>query len=208
MKTIFIESKFKGKYKIPEMALPKRIGLVSTIQFEHLLEKVKERLIKDHKTLIAGLILGCNVDNALSIKDKVDAFLYIGTGKFHPLEVLEKTKKDVFILDPINNTFSKLGKEELIKIEKLRKGKISKFLSSNKIGIIVSTKPGQFSFENALKLKKILKKESYIFITNEVREERLEDFSDIQFWVNTACSRIEEKNIINLEDLAPILKKI
>ncbi len=208
MKTIFIQSKFKGRYKIPEMALPERIGLVTTIQFENLLERVKENLEAEHKILIAGLILGCNVDNALSIKDKVDAFLYIGTGKFHPLEVLEKTRKDTFVLDPVNNTFLKLDKEELTKIEKLKRGKISKFLSSNKIGIIVSTKPGQFSFESALKLKKIIKKEAYIFITNEVKQEKLEDFSDIQFWVNTSCSRIEEKNIINLEDLTPILKKI
>ena len=38
-------------------------------------------------------------------------------------------------------------------------------------------------------------------IGDEIRINELEDFNDIDFWVNTACPRLEDRNIISLEDL-------
>ena len=65
---------------------------------------------------------------------------------------------------------------------------------SKKIGVIVSTKPGQEKLQLALKL-------GYpVFVCNEVDENELENFQ-MDYWINTACNRIEGKNIINLEDL-------
>ena len=72
---------------------------------------------------------------------------------------------------------------------------------SDKIGILVSTKPGQYNLNQALKLKKQLKKESYIFIFNKFEDFELENFPHIDFWINTACPRIEAKNVINARDL-------
>jgi len=42
---------------------------------------------------------------------------------------------------------------------------------------------------------------SYIFIFNNFNENELENFPNIDFWINTACPRIDSKNIINLENL-------
>ena len=36
---------------------------------------------------------------------------------------------------------------------------------------------------------------------NTLNELELENFRKVDIWINTACPRIEGKNIINLEDL-------
>ena len=54
-----------------------------------------------------------------------------------------------------------------------------------------------------LKLRKEIK-DSYIFIDNTFNLSTLEDFSDIDIWINTACLRIEDKSIINMEDLPKV----
>ena len=72
---------------------------------------------------------------------------------------------------------------------------------SDKIGILVSTKPGQYNLKEAIKIKKQIKKESYIFFFNKLEEFELENFPDIEYWINTACPRIEAKKVINARDL-------
>ena len=77
--------------------LPKKVGLVTTVQHKHELKKIKELIEKTgKKTVIGGQILGCDVNAAKKIKSKVDAFLYIGSGEFHPLGVALETNKKVF----------------------------------------------------------------------------------------------------------------
>jgi 2-(3-amino-3-carboxypropyl)histidine synthase len=84
----------------------KKIGLVTSLQFAKEIEKVKECLKKKgkkvyiHKSLkYPGQILGCDISAAKKIEDKVDCFLYVGAGKFHPLGIAIKTNKPVFSLD-------------------------------------------------------------------------------------------------------------
>src|SRR3989344_2604427 len=103
MKLLFLESKYKGKIaieKIPFDKLPKKIGLVTIVQFVDFLGKIKSFLTKKNKTVLiqkakqkyAGQLLGCDTSSAYSIKNKVNAFLYIGTGHFHPIMVGLDTK--------------------------------------------------------------------------------------------------------------------
>ena len=54
-----------------------------------------KQLLKN--SVIGGQITGCNINNALKIKNKVNSFLYIGSGIFHPIEIAIKTKKKVYI---------------------------------------------------------------------------------------------------------------
>ena len=94
MKIIHIHAKSLEEIKIknPE-TLPTRIGLVTTIQHMHKLEEVKTFLEKKgKKAVICGQVLGCNA-SCTAGKD-VDAFLYIGSGRFHPIGVALKTLKD------------------------------------------------------------------------------------------------------------------
>ena len=189
--------------KVVKLAkLPKKVGLVTTIQFLKQLDKIKSYLEgQDHEVYLGGQILGCDAGNAKKISANVDVFLYVGSGEFHPLRVLIETGKKVIIANPISGEVGELSDAEIKEIEKKVLGKYNKFLHAKKIGILVSTKPGQYHLDRAFALKESLDKESYIFIGDEIRVNELEDFNDIDFWVNTACPRIEDKNIISLEDL-------
>lgn len=198
MKTLFIEAKSKDNLDFKNVKLNGRIGLVSTIQY---LDKLKEAQKYLKNSVIGGQVLGCDASNAVKIKDKVDYFLYIGTGEFHPIEVALQTNKPVYIFNPVSKNISKLD-DNIVKDYNLKlKGKLTKFHLADKIGILVSIKPGQYNLKEALRLKDKIKKESYIFLFDTLDEKQLENFSDIQFWINTSCPRIDNKNVINARDL-------
>jgi 2-(3-amino-3-carboxypropyl)histidine synthase len=207
IKTIFVPAEVEGidinnslkKIKIKE----KKIGLISAIQFLKYLDKVKSYLEKEGKEVfVAGQMVGCNAGKAIKIKEEVDAFLFVGSGEFHPIELIDVLKeKEVYFLNPVTEKFSIFKKEELEKIEKRRKARLGKYLMADKIGIIVSLKPGQQALKTALKFKENIDKESYIFIGDEINVNSLEDFNDIKMWVNTCCPRLEGKNIVSLKDI-------
>lgn len=203
MKTLFIEAKSNIEIKIPAgelKKLPKKVGIITTIQHLHKLDSIKKQL---KKAVIGGQILGCKVHSAERIKNKVDAFLYIGSGKFHPIAVALKTEKDVFVFNPNTKKMKKLDKEIIKSYTDRRRGALIKFLSSKNIGILVSTKTGQMNIKRALELKKKKDKNYYLFAFDTVRFDELENFPFIQCWVNTACPRIadEKKGIINIEEI-------
>lgn len=200
MKLLFIEAKSNKDVRevLKKVKINGKVGILTTAQHMHKLKEAK-RLIKN--SVIGGQILGCNVKNAEKIKDKVDAFLFIGSGDFHPLELALKTGKEVYVANPYNNQVSKISSEEIEKKRKENKGKYIKFLNAKKVGILVSTKPGQHNLKKAIELRKKIKKESNIFIFNTLREEELENFKGIDIFINTACPRIEFKNVINIDDL-------
>src|SRR3989344_4531409 len=179
------------KIKIPE----RKVGLFTTVQFEHEVKK-----IKNEQFIFAGSILGCNIDNVLKIADSVDAFLFIGSGDFHPI-FLRKLHKPIYVANPLTYEFKKISERELESLEKKEKARVAMALNAEKFGIIVCTKPGQNLFHQAIKLQEKLKKESFLFICNDVDTVEFENFPDIDMWINTACPRIEHNKIINMKDL-------
>jgi 2-(3-amino-3-carboxypropyl)histidine synthase len=198
--------------------LPDRIGLLTTVQHISQLGKVKSFLEnsekkvfigKGKKTMHAGQILGCDFGAAKSVSDKVDAFLYIGTGRFHPLGAVLYTGKKVIVIDPLSREMKEYTKKDAEQTEKRKKGALLKFYSAKRIGIIVSTKPGQQRMKDALELKKRLKdKECYVFLTDILDFSELENFPFIECYVNTMCPRIglddtvrAAKPIVNIEDI-------
>ncbi|MEA2037439.1 MAG: diphthamide synthesis protein [Nanoarchaeota archaeon] len=205
MKKLFIEAKYTKPIKLTKEVvekLPNKIGLVSSIQFIDSLESIKKQL-KD--SVIAGQILGCNAKPAEKTESKVNAFLYVGDGSFHPLAVALATKKPVFTFNPLNNNFSKIKEQDIESYKKRKKGALLKFLSAENIGILVSTKPGQYyDIKKLEKLeKKYLNKKFYTFMAETVDYAQLENFPFIGAWVNTACPRIEEDiKIINIKDIS------
>ena len=191
MKTLFIDVKGKKELNIK---LPKgKVGLISSIQY---LDQLKELNIKD--SVYGGVVLGCNADNAVKIKDKVDFYFFLGEGRFHAMNAAVKTGKEVYIASG-----DKISHEDIEKYKKELKGKILKYLNAKKKGILISTKEGQSNIKEALKLKNKIQ-DSYLFIENTFDFSNLENFKDIDIWINTACSRIEGKNIINMEDLPKV----
>lgn len=203
MKIVHInaESLISIEEVLKKVNLNGKIGLISSIQYIHQLKKAK-KILKN--SIIIGQVLGCNVDNAIKFKDKVDSFLYIGSGNFHPFKIALETQKPVYIANPETNEFNQLESTLIRDYEKRKRGSQLRFLSSNKVGILVSTKLGQHNLNEVLKLKKTLKKENYIFLFDTLSLNELENFPDIDVWINTACIRLEGKSIINLEDLPKI----
>lgn len=209
MKKLFIEAKDK-KNIIPVIKksiklLKGRIGLVSTIQHKYQLEKAKNFLEKNNiKAVVGGSVLGCNAENAVKIKNKVDMFLYVGSGEFHPIEISLETEKKVIIANPLSDKVKELNNSEIKRIKQRRKGALLRFLSSKNIGILVSLKQGQNRLNDAFKLKKKLKdKNCYIFAADTLDLSQIENFPFIEAWVNTACPRIvdDKKGIINIDEI-------
>lgn len=220
MKTLFIPSKYTGKMDLSKISidkLPKKIGIVTTAQFLGKIEEIKQYLEKNGKEAFIdkakqknlGQLLGCDVGAAEKIQDNVNAFLYIGSGAFHPIGVALKTSKEVFQFNPITSVFSKLDCKEIENYKKRIKVKYIKFLSADNIGILVSTKPGQNSYKKALEIKKKMEnkgKNCFVFVFDTLNSNEMENFPFIGFWVNTACPRIaddeDKKNVIGMGDLS------
>lgn len=186
---------------IPIDEMPDSVGLVSTIQHVHALEQLEEYLEgKGHKAVIAkgsrriacpGQILGCNV-SAAEACGKVEAYLYLGTGRFHPLAISMALGKPVHVLDPQSRWFFTIDEEERNRFEKQRWGVISQAKKAKTFGILVSTKPGQHRYITAKDLRDKLnahKKKAYIVMLDMITPGRLLSLG-MDAYVVTACPRI------------------
>src|SRR3989338_6764428 len=168
MKIMMVEGRYKGNINLSSLdasILPKTIGLATTVQFLDFVDEIRQYLESKGKVVFSDKIrqkydtqlLGCDTGAAEKVKGNVDAFLYIGTGIFHPLGIALKIDKEVFCYDPINAVLSKIDRSEVERYNKKRKAAYIKFLQSTEIGILVSLKPGQNNFRKAIELKKQLK---------------------------------------------------
>jgi 2-(3-amino-3-carboxypropyl)histidine synthase len=189
-KVIYVESRsdadISGVVKKAAIGLSGKIGLITTVQHIDELKEAK-RLLENagKKIIIGGQVLGCDVSNAIKVKDKVDWFLFIGSGRFHGLGVAYFTGKQVMLADPYT------GKIELIEPESLEKEKylrIEKAHNARTYGIIVGTKPGQKKMLIAEKIRKRLGR-AYLIFMNEITPERL-DYLPFDAFIITACPRI------------------
>ena len=219
MKTLFIQAKAVGRVVIPDKfidKLPKNIGLVGTSQHVHQLDEVRQRLGKKGKKVEllkgkhsknVGQVLGCDSLN-LDVSN-VDAVLFIGTGMFHPKGLLFGKDKPLFAYDPAAKQFREIKKSETESIERRRLAGFKKFLASENIGVLITTKPGQSRFLKALELKKLYPGKKFFFLaSNSIEFGELENFPFIECFVNTACPRIGlddasklPRPVVNLQDI-------
>lgn len=172
------------------------IGLITSIQFVKTIPLVKKYLETKGKRVFAykalqypGQILGCRLEAAKKIENKVDCFLCISAGKFYGQGVVLFVNKPVLCLD--------LEREEIYDLSDLKR-KVLKILAWNRaqfkearrIGILVSWKLGQLKlpFEIKNKLEKE-GKEAYILAMDEITPEKIEGLK-LDFLVNCSCPRI------------------
>lgn len=207
--TIFINARadvdvLKGVKKAIKLLKGKKVGLISTAQHVHMLHNVKELLRGNNiepfiakgndRMDLPGQVLGCNFSAALAIADKVDLFLYIGSGTFHPLGLLITSKKPVIAVDPYTTQATEKELDELKDLLlKQRYGAIARSKHSQIFGILVGTKRGQQRLNLAFKIQDMLnmhKKKTYLIGANNVSPSFLEGFKFIDCFVSTACPRI------------------
>lgn len=217
--TVFVEAKSdldieKVVKKAEQELHEEKIGLITTVQYIHKLDEVREILERNQKKVFIGKptgrsihmgqILGCDFTAARQIAGKVDCFLYIGSGNFHPIGVSLATDKIVYVADPEKNELrtvdelkEKLLRQRFAKIERAKKAK--------KFGIMISMKKGQRREDEARLAKKMLKKagkEILVVAIDEVSPEKLMNFR-LDCWVSTACPRIAIDDVFRYD--IPIL---
>jgi 2-(3-amino-3-carboxypropyl)histidine synthase len=200
----------------------KNIGLATTTQHLHLIPELKKFLEKNGKKVFIkegegtgeAQVLGCNFSAIEELP--VDAFLFLGSGNFHPLGIKLSTDKPVIIADPYRNEVRSIDKfaDRIIRI---RFARITKAKEAKRFGIIISSKKGQHRMEIAENLKKMIQnqgREAYIILLNQVSPELLIPYREIDAFVVTACPRIAiddanmyKKPLLTPEELLIVLDK-
>ena len=201
-------------------------GLLTSAQYLDYLEPLKKLFesrgkkvfisaSKDpHKIMHAGQTLGCDVAAASNIYNSVDCFLFVGSGKFHPLGADLKQSKPVFAIDLTQGKFLDL---ELIKQKFLKQkfAAIGLARHAKKFGILVSGKKGQFALQFAEAIKKKISaagREAFIIVLDEISDAKLMGL-EVDCWINTACPRIAvedranfSKPLIGADEVGEVLK--
>ncbi len=200
MKTLFIPAKINSEVnirKIKSLNLPKNTAIAYSIQYKDIAFKIKEILSDRYNITETVQILGCSKPK---FSKKTEAVLLISSGRFHAVSLAFESKLPIYILE--QDKLRKISDEEIYAFEKKKHASYMQFLNSEKIGILVSTKPGQENLKNALSMRNRFKdKKSYLFISNEIDSRQFENFSDINAWINTACPRLDfEGFVFNPED--------
>jgi 2-(3-amino-3-carboxypropyl)histidine synthase len=197
-----------GHSKFYRNILENRLGIITTIQHIDILENVKKFLESTGKTVfIGGQVLGCHDIAAKNIEENVDAYVFIGSGRFHPLAL--RGTKPVYALDIEKRKAERL---DMQKWEKRRWASIYKARDAKVFGILVSSKPGQRELLGSAEgIKKNLEaagKKAIILIMDEITEEKLMGIK-VDAFVNTACPRLLDgtfsRPVINAMDLGEVL---
>lgn len=214
---VFIETPAKADIgPVLEMAAVElgsgTVGLVTTVQHVHQLDRARDFIVSKGITCVVGIgdsrirypgqLLGCNFSAA---EVECDNYLYIGSGKFHPLGVAVAYGRRVLVADPMMNTVEWVDPERVLR---QRSGIIAKCLDAVSFGIIISTKVGQDRTGLAGQLGELAKAKDreYIIISlDNVTPDALLQFK-VDAFVNTACPRIaiDDGRRFNAPMLTPV----
>ncbi len=207
---IFIET--RKKFNLDEVnfeeldGLNGTISLAATIQYLDLLKPIKKYLEKKGNNVLIkkgayyqGHVIGCN---PAAFNPQADLFLLLADGKFHALNNAIQLQKPIYIFN--TKKLEEFTQEEINEYNKKIKGKVNKFLHSDNVGILVSTKKGQnYNSINKLKQKISKQKNCYVFESDNINLNEFENFPQINMWVNTACYGLsrDHSKIVNLKDI-------
>jgi len=178
--------------------LPKKLGLLTTVQHVKIIPIVKEFLEgREHTVYVGkgegrirypGQVLGCNFSAAKSVEKKVDGFLFLGSGMFHPIGVALATNKPVF------RCYERIEEVTSVKESILRQryGEIFRAGDAEKFGILTSRKKGQRRRKDASRIKGLfekLGKKALIVEMDTLSEDKVASMGFDAF-VLCACPRI------------------
>ncbi len=202
----FVEPRYDFGKDFMEDVIPflkgKRIGMASITPFIHKMDECRKYLERKkyeiligergRRTAYNGQILGCDLSSATSIASRVDEFLFIGDGFFHPIGLHIATGKHVVVANPIEKKiYDKEVERSAEKIIKKRYALMSAAMEAEKFGIIVTRKVGQHRFLLAKKMRKMVEKKGrkafFVFMDNV--DESI-NYLDFDCYISTACPRI------------------
>jgi 2-(3-amino-3-carboxypropyl)histidine synthase len=180
--------------------LPSSLGLVASIQHLDLVPRfeaaARSRGIEfvtgqgDRRLAYPVQALGCNYTSAEQVAGRVQGFVFLGTGQFHPRGLALAVDRPVWALDPLTGQLhppidrATLLRDRLLLIAQCR--------DARKWGVLVSTFAGQNRSPTALALirrarARGLEAEALVFGRLDPSDLVGRDFDA---YVNTACPRI------------------
>ncbi|MFH1439047.1 MAG: diphthamide synthesis protein [Candidatus Woesearchaeota archaeon] len=175
MKTLFLEARYKKKFKLPDSIAAKlaktvnKIALSTTVQFLDSVSGIKEQLekagirvelFKPKHCKYEGQLLGCSINTDANLKNarNQNSFLYIGDGLFHPIALKinndNNSNSKVFAYNPFTKKLNEITEKETKQMKQQQKAALVRFYSSTEIGVLISTKPGQHYLNKAKQLEK------------------------------------------------------
>ena len=205
--TIYVEARATVKVAeavekaVPLLSKYSKIGLATTVQHVQTLDEARALLVRVGKTVMvgdagrvnyAGQVIGCDYSNVQSVAKGVDAFIFIGGGRFHALGIALSTSKPTIIADPYENRAYSIS-EEAQKVLKQRYAYIEEAEHAKTFGVLLGLKIGQKRLGDALKIKETAEKigkVAFLFAVREISPEALMEFPSVDAYVNTACPRI------------------
>jgi len=186
---------------IPLLSKWNKIGLATTVQHVQALDRARELLVRAGKIVVvgdsgrinySGQVTGCDYSNVQSIANDVEAFLFVGGGRFHALGIALTASKPTIIADLYEKRAYSIDAEAQ-KILKQRWACIEVAGRAKTFGVLVGLKLGQKRLDEALKIKDAIEKNgktALLFAIREVLPEALMEFPSVDAYVNTACPRI------------------
>jgi len=205
--TVYIEAKARISVKeAVEKATPylkhwKKIGLITTVQHVHKLNEARDALLKAQKIVAigdagrmkyAGQVTGCDYTNANAISRDVEAFLFVGGGRFHALGATLATGKPTVVADPYEGRAYTI-EDEARRVLRQRWASIHEAEKAEAFGVLIGLKAGQRNLAEAMKIKRMLEdydRKVILLALREITPEALVQFPNIEAFVNTACPRV------------------
>ena len=199
-----------------------KIALATTTQHLNIIDEIKDYLedngkevvIGSSKSTLKGQVLGCNFSSIKNLNS--EAYLFVGSGNFHPLGIHLFTKSPVIIADPYTGEGRDIS-EFADQILRIRFARITKAKEVKKWGILISSKEGQNRLDLAKQIKKSLEDEGmegFLIILDNINPDALLHYMDLEGFVVTACPRIAiddsqmyKKPLITHQELEIVLNK-
>ncbi len=177
------------------------LGLVGVTQYMDRAEKAREFLedkgyeVVEGKTGLRttepGQVLGCDAGAAHNIAEKVDAFVFLGSGHFHPSQVSETGKK-VYVVDPYEKHIWIEPANSLEDEMQAEYARVIKHKDKKRWGIVTSSKKGQNYMRAVQIAKEKLEKHGkkvHVFVEDRIFEGDYKGYG-IDIYVNCACPRM------------------
>ncbi|OPY52196.1 MAG: 2-(3-amino-3-carboxypropyl)histidine synthase [Methanosaeta sp. PtaU1.Bin112] len=199
---IFLEARMKEDLeevvaKAAQILKAKRVGVTTTIQHVHKLGQALEAL-KEHGIQGAigpsggriardGQVLGCNYSVARALD--AEEYLFIGTGKFHPLGIALATGKRVVVADPVSGEVSEIDTDHMLR---RRFAAITRAGDAKRFAVLVSKKPGQKRMNLAHRIKALGETrglDMFLVYLDNIEPDRMLNLG-AEAAISTACPRV------------------
>lgn len=215
-KVVYVEARMRADVRevaegAADLLSARRVGVVTTVQHAHKISEVLEVLMgrgiegvvrPGGRTRYPGQVLGCNYEAARNAD--VDEYLFVGTGRFHPLGVALATGKRTVAADPVTGNVYVIDIGPMLK---RRYGAIARAGDAERIAVIVSKKPGQRRMELARRMISLGEEQGKRMVL--VYLDRMEPDALVNLGVDaavcTACPRIalDDQAKYNIPILTP-----